>query len=93
MKKHMRDDSRRTTLFAWVYILWCDLATLSRYDWSWRAMALRFLSIGLACMLCGILFLIGGIVTLQPGAWIFGAVILGFGLFAFLIGLAYRSSE
>jgi len=56
-------------------------------------MGLRFLGIGLACMLCGVLFLVGGIVTMQPGTWIFGAIILGFGLFAFLIGLTYRSSE
>jgi len=93
MKKSRRNDFRKTTLFAWLYILWCDLIALRWYDMSWRAMGLRFLGIGLASMLGGVFFLVGGVVTLQPRALIFGAIVLGFGLFAFLIGLMYRSSE
>lgn len=90
-KKSRKNKPHKLIFFLWVSVLWCDIMTLGQNDWSWRAMALRFLCMGIACIFAGILMLGGGIVTGQPSAWIAGAIALGFGLFAFCIGLLYRS--
>jgi multisubunit Na+/H+ antiporter MnhC subunit len=93
MKKSKENTSRTKALFTWVFILWGDFMTLRWNDRSWRALGVRLLGMGCACMLCGVLLLGEGIVTMQSRAWIFGAIVLGVGLFAFLIGLLYRSSQ